>query len=580
MLAAAAFASAMVFVSGCKSDARVPSHATPPGTGGRSSTPAHVQTSQASRPAPSADDLAEAHARYAAGLLLEMNSQLDAALDEYAVSLKKDPSNESLAMDVSRRWLLKQQPERALDIVNNFIASTGGSAPAFVRLGFIQEQLGHPEDAKAAYRKAIQCDPDSLDGYRGLFSQLAREKKNEEAAKVLDQAAARGTVDAGFLVNLAELNSALGRIDPKLREKTADKARELLFRAARQDLDECEPEVVIKLADGLTTVGESDRAMPLYRTALEKIDDASPMAHNIRARLIDHYIRKGENDRAREQIEKVLAENPANAQGHFLLGELAQEQTNFVQAAECYSRAILMNPDLEMAYYGLARARIALNQYAEACVLLDKAAGRFQENFQIRFLKGIAFSQRQDYTNAIANFTAAEIQLKVSNNPDLREALCFHLGTTYERMGDIPQAVRCLEECLKLDPTNASALNYLGYIWADRGENLQRALKLIESALQIEPDNPAFLDSLGWVYFKQGNPAGALPVLEKSSRLIGGKDATVLEHLGDVHAALQDWESARRCWKESLAIESNDKVKKKLEESAGREKSGDSRKTD
>ena len=50
-----------------------------------------------------------------------------------------------------------------------------------------------------------------------------------------------------------------------------------------------------------------------------------------------------------------------------------------------------------------------------------------------------------------------------------------------------------------MDPENASALNYLGYMLADQNVRLQEAQDLVQKAVEQEPSNGAFLDSLGWV---------------------------------------------------------------------------------
>src|SRR5262249_4251986 len=52
------------------------------------------------------------------------------------------------------------------------------------------------------------------------------------------------------------------------------------------------------------------------------------------------------------------------------------------------------------------------------------------------------------------------------------------------------------------DPKNAAALNYLGYMLAERGERLDESVGYVKQALAIEPDNGSYLDSLGWAYFK------------------------------------------------------------------------------
>ena len=49
------------------------------------------------------------------------------------------------------------------------------------------------------------------------------------------------------------------------------------------------------------------------------------------------------------------------------------------------------------------------------------------------------------------------------------------------------------------------ALNYLGYMLADRGTRLDEALGYIRRAVALDPQNGAYLDSLGWAYYKMGN---------------------------------------------------------------------------
>jgi tetratricopeptide (TPR) repeat protein len=117
-----------------------------------------------------------------------------------------------------------------------------------------------------------------------------------------------------------------------------------------------------------------------------------------------------------------------------------------------------------------------------------------------------------------------------------------------------------------LDPDFDEALNHLGYMWAERGINLQIARDMIERAVKAEPENPAYLDSLGWVLFQLKKPAEALPPLQKAVELLKEPDATVFDHLGDVLKALGRLPEAREAWQKSLAVEPSEAVKRKLEE--------------
>jgi len=102
-------------------------------------------------------------------------------------------------------------------------------------------------------------------------------------------------------------------------------------------------------------------------------------------------------------------------------------------------------------------------------------------------------------------------------------------------------------------------------MWAERGTNLERARELIEKALKLEPKNAAYLDSLGWVLYKLNQPQEALQYLLKAVELLDEPDATVYDHLGDLYAALKEPEKAVEAWRKSLAVESNEQVRKKIE---------------
>lgn len=139
------------------------------------------------------------------------------------------------------------------------------------------------------------------------------------------------------------------------------------------------------------------------------------------------------------------------------------------------------------------------------------------------------------------------------------------MGAASERAGKFADAEKYFERSLALAPNNAEAMNYLGYMWAERGEKLTRAYDLIEAALKLEPDNDAFLDSMGWVLFKLGDFPSAIEFLLKAVAKLEKPDATVYDHLGDAYAATKALDKARDAWAKSVSIEPNETVQTKLD---------------
>ncbi len=141
--------------------------------------------------------------------------------------------------------------------------------------------------------------------------------------------------------------------------------------------------------------------------------------------------------------------------------------------------------------------------------------------------------------------------------------LLFMLGSAYEQHGRIDESVATFEELVAKDPDFDQALNYLGYMLADRGERLEYARKLIERAVSISPDNAAYLDSYGWVFYRLGDYTEALVHLKKAVTL--DSDPIIFDHLGDVYQAVGDSENARAWWQKALEIDpDNEQIKEKL----------------
>jgi tetratricopeptide (TPR) repeat protein len=104
---------------------------------------------------------------------------------------------------------------------------------------------------------------------------------------------------------------------------------------------------------------------------------------------------------------------------------------------------------------------------------------------------------------------------------------------------------------LAVSPNNPGALNYLGYMLADRNVRVAEGEKMIAKALEQDPNNGAYLDSLGWAQYRLGKYDEALVSLQKSAERVG-KDSTIFDHLGDVYFKLNKLKEAIAAWQKSI----------------------------
>lgn len=509
---------------------------------------------------------AAAQAHFAAGVIHGLNDNAPAAYEEFLLAAKSNPRDAELLLEVSNRLLEGRQFPQALEVLTWAADLPNPPDIVFVRLGFVYAQLGQNEKSIEANRIAVGKMPRFLPVRQNLYFNYLQTKQPDAALKVLDDAAAEPGTDAEYLINLAELYINYGRQFPEKRAQVNGKALELLNRAGKKT--PLDVSLQLKLADGLSLLGDAAGAAKLYTALINYGDPSSPLRDILRAKMVDIYLRGGDHTNATQQLKAILLDNPGNASALYFMGSIAFEEKRWTDAIESYQRALLFSPGFEQAYYDLASAQIAAGRGEDAVKTMEEARKQFPGKFAGEYLLGMAYHEQKQYTEALKHLAAAETIGRARETNRLNTILYFQLGATSERAGERAEAEKYFEKAITLSPTNAEALNYLGYMWAEQGVKLDRAKDLIERALKLEPDNAAFLDSLGWVYFQMGRPREAVDYLLKAVAATADEpDATIHDHLGDAYAALKEMDKAREAWAKSLSIEASDRVKKKLDDS-------------
>ena len=164
---------------------------------------------------------------------------------------------------------------------------------------------------------------------------------------------------------------------------------------------------------------------------------------------------------------------------------------------------------------------------------------------------------RENYAEALPIYEALVNSMSEEDLKGNIQPLYFR-GISYEREDQWAKAEADFKRVLAIDPDNADALNYLGYTWVDRGENLTEAFDMIRKALELEPNSGAITDSLGWAHYKLGQYQEAKRKLEDAVAL-SPSSATIIDHLGDVYWKLGRFREAGYQWERALEFEPTDK---------------------
>ena len=279
------------------------------------------------------------------------------------------------------------------------------------------------------------------------------------------------------------------------------------FSAAARPNDNLAP-LLSYLSTAYQSLGQHTQAIDALKRAkvLEPDDE-----------LMDLYLVQAYVSARRLSEAAMLAETAQKASPEDLRFTLLQARAQFLGgnrpvALALLERTLEAKPDRIEVHLALAEHYGQAGRVAEGLTLLDKAEARFPGAGAIAFRRGAVLGEAK-------------------------------------RHGEAEQVFRAI---IAKEPDNADALNYLGYMMADRGQNLDEAITLITRALKDDEENPSFLDSLGWAWFKKGDFVQADKYLSRAADALP-LNSIVQDHYGDVLVRLDRHKEAGLAWGKALA---------------------------
>ena len=549
---------------------------------------------------------------------LEMAGQDPAALHTALEALEtvhqSDPEDLQTAISLGRLYLEQQQPAKAAEVFREVIHESPQQRAAYALLVEALLRDDKAKEAETVLAQILDFEPAALEARLTLAELEGR--RNDYAAVLATLTAVpeaeRGDVRlqrqlAWAYYLTGDVDRALATVEPLLAAGAAAPAP-AVPPAAGSDADDMQLLLLKGLA--LAAQGHNREAGEL----LEKLRGTRPndaALATILSKVLERSGRSDEAARVLAELDSSLAKagkQDEERQARLELAQVYYDAKQWDRVSETLQPLLRLGPKEEAAREPAlqlaADALVQRKSYDEALKLLDKAqtnppsptlaakraevlfrAGR--EGEALRRLQDLGGAQDQHSALAAAEAYqrldkyAESVpvleKLVARPNPDLlapgSKAARFLLGAAYERSGKREQAVAEFRHLLNADPEYHAALNYLGYMFAERGENLDEARKLIEKAVALEPDNGAYVDSLGWVYYRLGRYEQARAALERATRLETA-DGTVQEHLGDVYGAMGQRDRAGEAYRRAIELESGDPakadaVKRKLDSLAG-----------
>jgi Flp pilus assembly protein TadD len=240
---------------------------------------------------------------------------------------------------------------------------------------------------------------------------------------------------------------------------------------------------------------------------------------------------------------------PDFALGQVLVGDLLSQFEDYPGAMAMYRSVDAAAPEAWSARLKLARVLHRQERYGDALAILNAMAAERPERGEPLITVGDIHRTEERFEAAVDAYDDAG-----SRSPELVDGdwtFFYRRGIALERASQWARAETDLQQAMDLNPDHAHLLNYLGYSWVDRGENLAEAEELIRRAVELRPDDGFILDSLGWLYFRTGQLDRAVDALERAVEMEPA-DPVINDHLGDAYWMVGRELEARFQWRRAL----------------------------
>ncbi|HXJ39575.1 MAG TPA: tetratricopeptide repeat protein, partial [Bryobacteraceae bacterium] len=450
-------------------------------------------------------------------------AMLKAAIGEYAKIVEIDPKDvESLSM-LARLYRVSHDDANAEKVYRQLIVADPNGDDALTGLAAVYADRGDLPAAIDLLKQAAERNPDP----RTVTALAEMYEQNKDYGKAADtwlQALPLTNDNSQVRKHLAASLLAANRADEALK----------VF----QDLAQEDPknlEMQLQLMELLERKGDFVGAHAALGKA-QAISNA-PQVRIAEAELLEA---EGNGPKAITVLEGVLtetkkaqysdAERGLRIQVTELLARMLRGANRIPDAVAAFRQIAELNPPAApRVEVEIIETMMAARDFKAARQAADAAVKKFPGERLVALEHASVLANTGQYDAAITELRAmpnaakdrdtqiqiAQIQEKAKRFADERksldaaealstsgqekQAITFMRGAMFEREKDFDAAEQQFRTVLSGDPSNAGAMNYLGYMLADRNVKLDEAHKLIQKALELDPGNGAYLDSLGWV---------------------------------------------------------------------------------
>jgi tetratricopeptide (TPR) repeat protein len=470
------------------------------------------------------------------GNAYQTSGNLPKAAASLAEAVRLQPGVPGPIVALARVHLRQGKYGPAVDALKPIVEKNATNVEAKLLLAEGYQKQGNFAGALAIYRPLIEASPQSAQLHfyvGGLFLQQGKRAEARQAFTTVNELAPTFLPAVEQLVNL------------DVAEKQFDAAKSKLQKFATASPKESAPYLML----AQIALIQNDRVQT--ETNLLKAIELRPEATGPYSILAQLQINANRVNEAMATLKKAIAQNANDAEAHWWLGIVQEQQKDFAAARASYDKVLEIAPKTVRAMNNLAymlsehlgeqekalelaqRARDAqpgdpavadtlgwilykTKQYARAVTLLDESSAKLPKSADVRYHAGMAhYMMGNEATARTALEQALELDPKFNGHEDARQSLAL-LNLDVAKEGEAARSK--IEQILTKRPDDPAAQARLASLH-ERGGRLDQAIAAYETLLKANPGNVSAALNLIRVYRAKKEPAKALELAKATRRL-------------------------------------------------------------
>jgi len=472
----------------------------------------------------------ETHATYKCGLIYLEKGEPDKADKASDDLIKEFPKRgEGYCLKGLVNFNRKKYVE-AISFLQSSIKNTP-SLEGYYFLGLCYYNLAEYESALSQFRKILDVMPNARQARLMTGVTLLTQKRVDDAIaeinKVLQQddkdAVAHNILGNAYMTKgmfeegMSELNRAT-KIDPKMVEAYQKKGY-YYFSHGKNSEGELELAAAVKMA---------------------------PDSTNSRLLLASYYMRKGNSLKARSVLDAGLTGKKSDALLYNAIAALLFSEDRQGEGIKSLQKAEAIDPLLPASFQSLATYYAATGNYDKAIAEYNSLLHNDPRNAQAMLGLAVLSEMKGDDRSALAYYQKA----KEANIP----AAFLAQASYHMKKKETDKAVKVLDEAIKMDPRNISALEMEGHILVS-DKKYKEAIKLFDEVEAIKPDAGIVLKMNTYEAMKDNAKA-----IEQARKVINKYPNSARGYLllGSVYENQKDYNSAINEVKNGLHVDGND----------------------